>query len=812
MENDDEDYNISIYTISCFQNEIWKNKELDITSPHKSITSIETVYEGNYDKNKNYLIKLHQININNNYNDIEKINLYLSNKNDNSSYDLGEITIKLEEERFLFNNLKIELSDLEKNKFIKEEGNKNNNKHYLELNFSVKLKVYSNYIEKNNMKNKYSAFLVNNFLYSAKNQLILYSDIILLFTLSFGNKSIITFFEHCYNFKFKIFTTKNTNFANLLGRYLNNKESFFEENIMFFSKDNNLKKIKNSIEYKKYRKDIDNFMSLYILFNENEKLLNKKKLLELDPILNNMLDNEDNIIDYLKFISSNFRAFYLINKIKGGEIKIEKSRIGTKNINVNNLLNEYSSLIINQEKKPCYYFFNTSEIIEYITDYLKNEIDLEQLMSLKEIYLKEAKFFPNPKLISKINIIIHNKIIGLSEKGKINNDDLKDLIKGDEIYTNNNYKDLKNFSILEGFNISSMDDDFIERYKADKIYELFENNLNEYLTIFSKKIRHVKFFGLFFKLLPPPKHNLDTINVILNWLEKKIKSYNKVECPNFMEEINIFLNILIVKGNFQSFTNFIDIIKNNLNDCYLEKFVEILNNENNILKNKYIEYIICNIINNNNFKENENNKNNYNFENLKYFINNIKSSKIINEIFLNKLGIYHLLQKDFNYISDKYKLFTILLEDKNFSLNNNEINQKTIYWKKTKQKCSKIYNNLKNLDINISDGLFKGEENIKERLVSILKCIDENDPEIQAQIVTLNLKLNLEKWNNKKNELNNIILYEETFFKNEDREIKQEILNIIKEIDVTNIRLLNSKDYCEKLSKYNNEIERAKEI
>ena len=226
MENDDEDYNISIYTISCFQNEIWKNKELDITSPHKSITSIETVYEGNYDKNKNYLIKLHQININNNYNDIEKINLYLSNKNDNSSYDLGEITIKLEEERFLFNNLKIELSDLEKNKFIKEEGNKNNNKHYLELNFSVKLKVYSNYIEKNNMKNKYSAFLVNNFLFSAKNQLILYSDIILLFTLSFGNKSIITFFEHCYNFKFfefKVFGVKNTNFANLLERYLNNK-------------------------------------------------------------------------------------------------------------------------------------------------------------------------------------------------------------------------------------------------------------------------------------------------------------------------------------------------------------------------------------------------------------------------------------------------------------------------------------------------------------------------------------------------------------------------------------------------------------
>lgn len=657
-ENDDNkevDNNILIYIISCFHNKIWENKILDITSSNKSITSIMTKYEENYIKNKNYLIKLHQININNNYNDIEKLNLYLSNKNDNSSIYLGEIIIKSEEERFFFNNLKLNLKDLEKNKYIKEEdiNNKKIIDYSIELNFSMKLKIYCDYIENNNMKKLYSSILVNNFLFHAKNQLILYSDIILLFTLSYGNKSIINFLEHCYNFKFIINPIKNIDFVNLFSLYLNNKNSFIDDNITFLAEDKNFKKIKNSVIYKKYKKDIDNFMSLYILFYENEELLNKKKLLELDSILNNILNNEDNILDYLKFLSSNFKAFYLINKIKGGEKKIEKSKIGTKKISVNEILNAYSSLILAQEERS-YYFFNVSEIIEYLIEcYI---IDLSQLMALKEIYLKEAKFLPNQKLLDKINKLIHSKIMELVFKGQINNDDLKSYIKFDEVYINNNYKELKDFSILEGFNISLMDDLFIENYKNDKLYELFENDLNKYLTIFSKKIKHVKYFGLFFELLPPPKYNIDTINIIVKWSEKKIKSYKKEECPNFIKEINIFLNILIVKGN-QIFNTFIDIIKKNLQNSYLEIFLEILNSNNN-LNIKFIEYIICSIININNYNEYENNKNNYNFENIKYFIYHIKQ-KQINYIFLNKLGIYHLLKKDFNALTNKYVLFII---------------------------------------------------------------------------------------------------------------------------------------------------------
>ena len=131
-----------------------------------------------------------------------------------------------------------------------------------------------------------------------------------------------------------------------------------------------------------------------------------------------------------------------------------------------------------------------------------------------------------------------------------------------------------------------MDDKFIQRYNDNKIYELLEDNFDNYLTIFSKKIKHVKLFGLFFKLLPPYKYGVDTINIVINWSEQKLKTYNKEECPKFFEEINIFLNILIKNGN-HCFNNYIDILKKNLKNNYLELLVEILNSNNDFKSTKH---------------------------------------------------------------------------------------------------------------------------------------------------------------------------------------------------------------------------------
>ena len=94
----------------------------------------------------------------------------------------------------------------------------------------------------------------------------------------------------------------------------------------------------------------------------------------------------------------------------------------------------------------------------------------------------------------------------------------------------------------------------------------------------------------------------------------------------------------------------------------------------------------------------------------------------------------------------------------------------------------------------------------------ILTCVDENDDQkIKSQVIALNAKLNMEKWQKKIIELNDIFLYEDTFFKEENRKIKYEIMDLIHEIKNTNIKQLNSKEYLEKLSKYNDIIKISKE-
>ena len=232
-----------------------------------------------------------------------------------------------------------------------------------------------------------------------------------------------------------------------------------------------------------------------------------------------------------------------------------------------------------------------------------------------------------------------------------------------------------------------------------------------------------------------------------------------------------------------------------------------------ILNPQNIEHIVGCIINIYDDKENENNKNNYNYENIIYFLNKIKGKDLAKQVFLNKIGIYHLLKKDFYNKNNKYKLFKILLEDINFSFKNNYINKNTLYWQMTILKYTKINNILNNLDIPISNNLFKtfNEINFKEQITYILICIEEDDPKIKSQIIALNMKLNMEKWQNKIIEFNDIFLYEDIFFKEENREIKDDIINLINEIKSTNLIQINTKEYLDKLSKYDNIIKISKE-
>ena len=222
---------------------------------------------------------------------------------------------------------------------------------------------------------------------------------------------------------------------------------------------------------------------------------------------------------------------------------------------------------------------------------------MEQLISLKNIYARELSIFTNnyfqENIIKKIHKIGFNEI--MSDKKK-NYQILKYLIN-DDVYCKKDCKigEFKNFEILKKLKIELMDDKFFKNFHKDKIYSFFEENYEKYLKMFPS-IDKVKYFGLFFKLLPSEKYEKQTALYVFNWLMTNINTYKKLDCPNFKKEIGTFYSILN-KSSKYLLPKLIEKLKELLGEDCIELFMFLINsfsqnlgqNEANIMIN-YIIY------------------------------------------------------------------------------------------------------------------------------------------------------------------------------------------------------------------------------
>ena len=147
--------NLNLYCISCFHKKIWNLYNLASINPE--IISIEKIYEQILLYDKNYIIIIHKLNLNEK---IKKMNLLLNSKSNPKSWNLNEIIIKLdkEKEKFLFVDLELNLNNLFE--FIKDlnensniENNNinfdNNTKISRSLKLDEKLNLYLDYFKKN---------------------------------------------------------------------------------------------------------------------------------------------------------------------------------------------------------------------------------------------------------------------------------------------------------------------------------------------------------------------------------------------------------------------------------------------------------------------------------------------------------------------------------------------------------------------------------------------------------------------------------------------------------------------------------------
>lgn len=102
---------MSIYCISCFNYNIFKNDRYYLDSINPEVVSIETLNKDSI-LYTNFIVSIHKINLNEK---IKKINLILKAKNSQKYWNLNEFNIKPDKDIVLFVNLEINanyLSDL----------------------------------------------------------------------------------------------------------------------------------------------------------------------------------------------------------------------------------------------------------------------------------------------------------------------------------------------------------------------------------------------------------------------------------------------------------------------------------------------------------------------------------------------------------------------------------------------------------------------------------------------------------------------------------------------------------------------------
>ena len=592
-----------IYIISCFNNYLWDKELFTLKSDNDEVIFIETKYKNKLFYDKNFDIIIHLIHLNSK---LKILNLFLFSETNNKKLSLNEINFNSERQIVLFSDLDINKTDLEKQmKDSKEQ------KYVRLLSTNEKLKIYYEYFNSINQSGiqKIKNNLAMQFLSaSEKDDKVVYSDIIIAFCIAFKQKIITNFLDTYTKFDIDFDKIKNKYFEQILKIYDTDKNKFYEKNKEYFQ---NLKKLNV------YTISLENFITLYKLMNQSEKQIQKEQLKNVKGTLIKIINSKKTIIKKLYFIFSIFDKLVLVfdsdNDNQKEKLNIEiKSNEDFIEFNFEVFKAIYQELFNAQEKNDKY-FLNFSDVFNNLIKIIDN---CEMLIDIKKLYQKELKKFNNPYFIKNIDEQIHASGIQRISQGKFDNNFLIRLLKYDC------KEKSKNYELLRYFNIELMDEEFFQYFNRERIYTLFETNFTKYLEQFAINIKEMKYFGYFFKLLPPKYFEKKSIEFIFNWFKKNVNTFDIEKCKNFKEEIIIFFKIMINNKLDNLIISLIKFLKYNLHDLYDDICISLLKEKNINLnfettKNLMTYFFFSDFDLDNNLK----------FENVVIFLQSIELSK-----------------------------------------------------------------------------------------------------------------------------------------------------------------------------------------
>ena len=449
--------------------------------------------------------------------------------------------------------------------------------------------------------------------------------------------------------------------------------------------------------------------------------------------INNSLAYSKDIIELLQIIISNFKKIFDIyktettTKSKESIPKFDINSIITpnKNDNMNELSQLYRKLLKNQKDKNLnkpFILFDDSFYEKYI-NYFKNS-NVDNLFCIGEM-IKETKDYAKNNI--NINTIIHDTGIHLASTGKIKNIEVLNFLSKDEYYNSSYYKNIiyRSLDILKGIDISSLNDDFFEKWKKTNLNNIFSEQYNSFCQIIIDKIKDLNEFNLLFKLCDNSKNNnqpifdLYALKLIQNKFLDLYKSYNPKIHLHLIDDLKLLLFYSdIQNANIDTFLT--KNIQISLNVNLVNKiYIELLSTYGDVIKAKTKNIIVKFFLET---------KDNTNPESLLYIISNCP--KLIKEI-LQNMNNFCIYKSDIFQLNetDNYKLFKGLLDLKFFE---KKEYKKTQYVKNINQVLTEIGDDIEKGEINYNIiSVFydksKPEDKLEDKLFDILKQISLND-------------------------------------------------------------------------------------
>ena len=713
-----KDENI-IFFISCFHNLISDDKSFFFNSQNNNVENISREYfeDSNIDKNYKYMVYC----INFNATKREKYAYLLLNYENLKNLELTKLYIK-NQKYFVFSDIKLEEKNL--TRFLDKLNNKysNNNftkdNYYLKLEPELQLAIYKNFLDftfkdDKSISEEYSKNLAGDFLYVIRKNKIYkfnFSTAVNLFLLSYQNKYILYFLEICTKIIYKKDNIDNiNNFYKILNKYVNDKTEFTN----IFKKE----KEKAKLKYEDYIKNLNKFQLIYYSFYKINYLSeNKEILFQARDILLDIINNRENIIETTKFIYENIYALVKLkdpNDFNNSFLKIKNTQ-NINNLNLDEFSQYYQKVVEYQKNNINDYFFDYSEIIKNLRSLYKyNIIYLEKIIIIFEFELRHQN---NYELRKNIMINFYDAGMKLFQQGNLKNEKVLNFIKICDVYKsckisdeyisndkfvinyNNVLQNKKNVNILNGLDIllNGAPTQIPKKIKEMAIYKFFCQDMpREYIEIFSKKLTHIKYLGIFFEILPKNYYKSESIFALYNWIRINLGTFSRGECQNFKADINDFFELLI-KLKEELAEDFLEILKEKLNIFCKELFLYFLNC-NKCLNSRIRKYLILYFVSPKSLFDNYDISN---LDNIIYFVENLtkEDDKII-KIFMDEMQNLTIQEDELfeQNNTKKYIFFQLLLKYKKKFITN----QKGEYLSKTKLICEEIINKLKNYKYSI---------------------------------------------------------------------------------------------------------------